>query len=114
MNLGGRVEQERNERGWSQTELAHRVRQLGGSVTQTGIDKLEKRDAKNPKIAAELAAVLSVSERWLRSGKGPKVALAAIDGQLAELPEDVSAELVKQFNLQIKAVKLGMKFSNDD
>lgn len=73
MNLGGRVEAERLARKWSQEELAGRVRRLGGDISQTGIDKIEKRDAKRPRCLPELAAALDVSESWLLTGEGGKV-----------------------------------------
>jgi len=70
---GKRVEQERMALGWTQQELATRVTRLGYEISQTGIDKIEKRDTRRPKCARELAKALSVTETWLVDGKEPKV-----------------------------------------
>ncbi len=72
MSAGQRIAQERMSRDWSQQELADKVNRPGGQISQTGIDKLEKRDAKRPRYSAEIAAALGVNERWLLTGKGAK------------------------------------------
>ena len=90
----------------TQEDLASRVRKLGGNISQTGIDKTEKRDAKRPRYSAEIAQALNVSERWLLTGQGPKHRSASIDAQLEALPPDESARLIATINDLIDAVKI--------
>ena len=77
MKVGARVEQERLAQDMTQPELAHRVRRLGGEITQTGIDKMEKRDSGRPRHIRELAIALGVTEEWLITGKGQKYRVPA-------------------------------------
>lgn len=72
MAAGARVASEREALGYSQQKLATMVTRLGYKITQTGIDKIEKRDAQRPKCAKELAIALNVSEDWLVKGREPK------------------------------------------
>lgn len=106
MKLGSRVESIRLELGLTQDELASRVRRLGGSITQGGIDKIEKRDTKQPRCTSELAEALNVSEAWLRTGRGSKERIASIDSQLASLPEDQSRALIAEFNAMIRSARI--------
>lgn len=96
----------RLELGLSQEELAAAVRKAGGDISQTGIDKIEKRDAKRPRCLPELADALGVSEHWLMTGKGRKERTGGIDNQLAALPEQQSKKLIAEFNATIKAAKV--------
>lgn len=84
MNAGSRVAQVRLELDMSQRGLAEAVTRLGYKISQTGIDKIEKRDTARPKCVKELAIALKVTERWLLSGRAPK-ALPQKDGP-APLP----------------------------
>ena len=105
MNAGSRIEKRRLELGLSQGELANRIRKNGGEITQTGIDKLEKRDSKRPRYLAEIAKVLNVSQEWLLDGKDRPIS-AGIDRQLGDLPPETSAKLIAEFNSMIKTAKL--------
>lgn len=71
MGTGSRIEQRRTNLGFSQEEIASRVRRLGGEIHQTGIDKIEKRDTQRPRFLKEIAIALGVTEDWLLSGKEP-------------------------------------------
>ncbi|MEN9393696.1 MAG: hypothetical protein RLZZ104_2039 [Pseudomonadota bacterium] len=87
MGTGLRIEQRRNELGLTQEQLAHRVKRLGGSISQTGIDKIEKRDSQRPRYLKELAIALDVSEDWLTSGKEPKERPSQQSpGQIVDVP----------------------------
>lgn len=71
MGVGDRILQLRTERGWSQEELAKRVKKLGGEISQTGIDKIEKRNSKRPRYTKEIAEAFGVYVEYLLHGKGP-------------------------------------------
>lgn len=113
MNAGNRVELVRLELGLSQDQLAAAVRKLGGDISQTGIDKIEKRDAKRPRCLPELADALGVSEHWLMTGKGQRAREMSIDKQLRQLPEKDSERIIATVNDLIKAVKLRTKIGGD-
>lgn len=66
--IGARVRQLREERGWSQTDLAA---QLPG-VKQQSVDQLEQGKVSRPRFLPELAQVFSTSVQWLLTGDGPK------------------------------------------
>jgi len=75
MAAGYRVAQERDNLKLSQQELADRVTRLGYKISQTGIDKIEKRDTIRPKCLKELAIALNVTQEWLLTGQEPKTAV---------------------------------------
>lgn len=78
MTLGERVKLVREERGWSQAEVARRVTRLRQEKTsQVAIHHIEKRGDVNPGFVVELAQALEVNLDWLRRGRGPK----EIEGQ---------------------------------
>jgi len=72
MKAGTRIAEERQARGLSQQALADKVTRLGYKITQSGIDRIEKRDSERPRGLPEIARALEVAEHWLRTGKGPK------------------------------------------
>lgn len=72
MGAGNRVAEERMRLGMSQQELATQVTRLGYPITQTGIDKIEKRDTARPKCLKELAVALRVTQEWLLTGIEPR------------------------------------------
>lgn len=86
MAAGMRVAEERANLNLSQQQLADRVSRLGYKITQTGIDKIEKRDTARPKCLKELALALSVTEEWLLNGHQPKH--RAADSRIADLIKD--------------------------
>ena len=86
MAAGNRVAEERGNLNLSQQELADRVSHLGYKISQTGIDKIEKRDTARPKCLKELALALNVTEEWLLSGHLPKH--PTVDKQINELAKD--------------------------
>ncbi len=86
--LGARVRQLREERGWSQNDLAA---QLPG-VKQQSVDQLENGKVARPRFLPELATALSTSVQWLLTGEGQSVQKksAAQDASLdTELLRDV-------------------------
>lgn len=87
MAAGFRVAEERERLGVSQQELADRVSRLGYKISQTGIDKIEKRDTQRPKCLKELAAALNVTQEWLLSGADPKQ--PGSDLQMDEIKRDM-------------------------
>lgn len=87
MATGTRVAEERVRQGLSQQELATKVTKLGYKISQTGIDKIEKRDTERPKCLKELAAALGVSEQWLLSGTGNKQPSA--DAEVQEIVKEI-------------------------
>ena len=76
MNLGSRVFAERTAQKQSQQWLADRVTRLGYKISQSGIDRIEKRDSERPRCMPELAKALGVNEPWLLTGKGAKASTA--------------------------------------
>lgn len=78
MNLGKRVESERQARDWSQPKLVQLVNaqrltaESGATLSQQALDRLEKRDSKTSDFAPQLADALGVSLRWLLTGEGRK------------------------------------------
>lgn len=95
MAAGHRIETLRVERGWTQQKLADMVTQAGYRISQSGIDKLEKRDARRPRGIREIARVLGVNEDWLLYEKGPKEAPKPPRGFLPidEWDEDIEREV---------------------
>lgn len=74
-SLADRVRDARVALGLSQSELAEAVTQLGFKIGQSGIGNIESgRSKRDLKCFPELAAALRVTVRWLRTGKGPRMA----------------------------------------
>lgn len=69
MDMGARVRRLREEKGWSQSELAV---QLPG-VRQQSIDQLERGQVRRPRFLPELAQVLGTQVQWLLTGEGHRV-----------------------------------------
>jgi transcriptional regulator with XRE-family HTH domain len=69
--LGGRVKRKREEKGWSQSDLALEVKRVNRSLTtrQSTIAAIEDGTSKKPTILYELARALGVSDEWLKTGK---------------------------------------------
>lgn len=86
MATGTRVAEERARLDLSQQELADRVTRLGYKITQTGINKIERRDTIRPKCLKELAIALNVTQEWLLTGHEPKRAMS--DSEFDELRKD--------------------------
>lgn len=63
ITLGARVQYAREQKGWSQKELANKV-----AVSQQTISKLEDGKVEQSKYLIELAHALGVSMSWLRYG----------------------------------------------
>lgn len=102
MSAGSRAAQERINLGLTQEQVARAVSRLGYQISQTGIDKMEKRDTTRPRFAKELAEALGVTEDWLLTGRGPKhqESHVEIDGLLREartLPPEDQALIFAQF-----------------
>lgn len=73
MTLGERVKLVRDERGWSQAELARRVTRLRQQKThQVAIHHIEARGNVSPRFVVELAQALQVNLDWLRRERGPR------------------------------------------
>ncbi|MGA8171528.1 MAG: S24 family peptidase [Methylocystis sp.] len=70
--LGERVARAREEKGWSQKELAERVRRINRELDtqQSTVHSLESGGVKRPRYLRELSIVLDVSEGWLLTGDG--------------------------------------------
>nr|WP_218037534.1 helix-turn-helix domain-containing protein [Reyranella soli] len=67
------MKKEREDRNWSQAELARRVSNiLRRKVTQVAIHHIEKRDDVMPRFVVELAQALDVRLPWLQYGRGSK------------------------------------------
>ena len=69
MGFGDTIRAARETKGWSQRELAEAVTALGYKITQTGIDKIEKRNTARPKCYPELVEVLGLSNSRDNVGK---------------------------------------------
>jgi transcriptional regulator with XRE-family HTH domain len=63
--LGSRVRQLREARGWSQAELAAHL----PNVKQQSIDQLEKGKVARPRFLPELAYALNTTVAWLLTGE---------------------------------------------
>jgi transcriptional regulator with XRE-family HTH domain len=66
--IGARVRQLREERGWSQVELASHL----PGVKQQSVDQLEQGKVSRPRFLPELATAFSTSVQWLLTGEGAK------------------------------------------
>lgn len=86
MGTGMRIEQRRRELGMTQIELAQGVTRLGGTITQTGIDKIEKRDTARPRYLREIAVILGVMQEWLETGRPPKERILIPDAAPRAVP----------------------------
>jgi transcriptional regulator with XRE-family HTH domain len=87
MSAGFRVAMQRELLGMSQQDVATKVTRLGYKITQTGIDKIEKRDTARPKCLKELAAALNVTQEWLLTGTEPRH--QPTDSDLDDIRRDV-------------------------
>jgi transcriptional regulator with XRE-family HTH domain len=67
--LGDRIREERENKGWSQTELGKRVGVGKSSVSQWENGTTKKMDGLNMVLAAK---ALGLSADWLATGKGNK------------------------------------------
>lgn len=110
MNAGGRIAQERIEQGLTQQQLADLVKARGGEISQTGIDKIEKRDSKRPRYIREIALALNVTEEWLIHGKLPKYRnmesdVRLIMAQIKELPEQDQSMIMASLKAQIDVAR---------
>jgi transcriptional regulator with XRE-family HTH domain len=74
LTLGERVADARKEKGWSQSELAERIRRLNRALKtkQSTIQSLESGDVERPRFLRELGIALDLSEKWLLTGQGPR------------------------------------------
>jgi transcriptional regulator with XRE-family HTH domain len=72
--LGERVKELRENKGWSQEQLAENVSRRGYKIGQSAIGNIEAERVKNPKCIVQLAAALDISPVWLQTGKGQKEA----------------------------------------
>ena len=95
--MGERIEQERVRLGWSQQQLADRVRDAGGKITQSGIDRLEKRGSSKSASSVYIAKALGVNHDWLTSGKGARDTLRSIDRKMELLSPDDFDDLYEDF-----------------
>lgn len=69
MNIGSRIIQAREARGWQQKTLAEVLDRLH-IMTQQSLSLLELGKTQSTRHGWELAAVLGVSPRWLVTGEG--------------------------------------------
>lgn len=95
--MGERIEAERKTRGWSQQRLADEVKKLGGTLSQSAVDKLEKRSSRKSAQALYIARALEVNHDWLISGKGPRTGLPSLDKKMQLLPQDDFDDLYDDF-----------------
>lgn len=102
--LGVRVRQLREERGWSQSELAQRL----PNVRQQSIDQLEQGKVRRPRFLHELAQALGTTVNWLMSGKGGKARMAATPAMA-----DVDVGLLKDVLLVVEKIESERKLKFD-
>lgn len=93
--LGARVRQLREERGWSQNDLAA---QLPG-VKQQSVDQLENGKVVRPRFLPELATALSTSVQWLLTGEGQ-----ATQKKSASQDGNIDAELLRDVVIAVEQV----------
>lgn len=72
-----RVRMLREERGWSQAELAEHL----PGVKQQSVDQLEQGKVLRPRFLPELAALFGTSVQWLLTGHGDR--RAAVSSEAA-------------------------------
>lgn len=92
MNLGGRIRQERTNRGWTQAYLASLV----PGLSQQALDRLEKRNSRKSQFAADIASALGCELNSLLSATLPAPqshAVASSAGQVAPPPPTFDAAL---------------------
>lgn len=68
VTLGARVRTLREEKGWSQSELAAKI----SGVKQQSIDQLEQGKVSRPRFLPELAEALQTNLPWLLTGEGER------------------------------------------
>ncbi len=81
--LGDRVKLAREDKKWTQADLAKAVTRAGFKITQAGISNIENRGDTNPQCLPELAQVLGKSTQYLRTGKGEHSATGLSDSGAA-------------------------------
>jgi transcriptional regulator with XRE-family HTH domain len=83
-DIGARVRELREKRGWSQAELAAKL----PGVKQQSIDQLEKGKVARPRFLPELAEALQTSMYWLQTGEelpaSGQTKMAEVDRALLE------------------------------
>lgn len=91
--LGDRVARKRDEKHWSQGQLAAEVRRINPTLKtrQSTIGAIERNESKKPTILYELAKALGVSEKWLKTGRGPETQHQEPEINLAELLDHIFA-----------------------
>lgn len=95
--VGERVRQVRQERGWTQAELAKRAK-----IAQSSVSELERGDSRGSAYIVDIAVALGVSPFWLNSGKGRR--------EMTKLERDYFGELSER---EQQAVQDYIKFLID-
>lgn len=72
--LGARIRARREELGFTQADLASRVRRLGFQFSQQAIGKIERDGTARPKGLHELCRALGLNPGWALSGRGERLA----------------------------------------
>ena len=80
--LADRMKAERSRLGWSQEDLAAKVK-----IRQSFIGALEAEGQKNSKWLPEIAHALGVSAYWLKTGKGDQGSVSAPGSALPAISE---------------------------
>jgi transcriptional regulator with XRE-family HTH domain len=84
--IAERIKAVRQERGWSQAQLAEKV-----GVAQSSIGNIESGVRQRPRELVSIAKALNVSPDWLETGKGPKRERVALTVVEQEAPPSVRA-----------------------
>jgi transcriptional regulator with XRE-family HTH domain len=106
--LGSRVKSARESKGFTQTELAKKIRDVNPSLKtgQSTIQAIESGLSKRVTILYELAKALGVTEQWLSIGDGVKEKQINVTAdqiysavyssyKMLGLPDDEALELVQ-------------------
>ncbi|WP_018694234.1 helix-turn-helix domain-containing protein [Algicola sagamiensis] len=108
--IGDRVRYYRERKKISQKELGEKA-----GVSQQTIQKLENGDITRTKVLPEIAEILSISEKYLREGKGSPNELSEVPKPEQSFDANKVADLALEcFDEAVKSIRSVKIRRNDD
>jgi transcriptional regulator with XRE-family HTH domain len=106
--LGDRVRKLRKDKGWSQAELANKLR-----IGYMNIANIETGRVANPRYLSELALVLETTTSFLKDGIDPKKIKVEVPTYLASLTDEIIYDPLKDYWI-VETYKDNKLFLTDD